>query len=177
MNIRLVSISSIDDAEEVVRLLSTNRFPFHVVEEPTEADARTRVTSGGFSEPENLAFWIVAGGQRVGFINFQEISDGAPMIDLRVVESHRGIGVGVAALRLGTSEIFEKLPDVNRIEGNTRADNRAMRQVFEHNGYVKEAHYREGWTVTGSEPKDSVAYAILRRDWQTGVTTPIDWNS
>ncbi|MFF1572287.1 hypothetical protein ACFVWR_06025 [Leifsonia sp. NPDC058292] len=51
-----------------------------------------------------------------------------------------------------------------------------MRAVFSRNGYVKEAHYRDGWPV-GDGFADSVAYAMLRRDWEAGAMTPVRWES
>ncbi len=47
--------------------------------------------------------------------------------------------------------------------------------VFQRCGWLKEAHYREGWPVEGAESVASVAYAILRRDWETGQTTTFIW--
>lgn len=177
VSVRLIPIDPNSDSEDLVRFLTSNRFPFHVVEEPDAADARARVASGLFSRPENAAYWIESDGARVGFLNFQELLDGTPMIDMRLEEQRRGQGIGTLALGMGTSQIFAEHPAINRIEGNTRADNRAMRKVFGENRYVKEAHYRDGWTVTGAEPVDSVAYAIIRRDWVTGSITPVDWNA
>ena len=66
--------------------------------------------------------------------------------------------------------------NVNRFEGQTREDNVAMRAVFLKSGWVKEAHYREGWPVDGGTPVASVAYAILRRDWENGTLTPVPWD-
>ena len=51
-----------------------------------------------------------------------------------------------------------------------------MRKTFMRAGFVKEAHYREAWPVENGPPLASVAYSILRRDWQTGRTTPVEWN-
>jgi RimJ/RimL family protein N-acetyltransferase len=65
---------------------------------------------------------------------------------------------------------------LRRFEGQTREDNIAMRKVFVRSGWVKEAHYRQAWPVDGSEPKASIAYGILRCDWETGTTTPVDWD-
>lgn len=177
MTVRLIPIDPDSDSEDLVRFLASNRFPFHVVEEPDEAEALARVASGVFSQPENAAYWIETDGVRVGFLNFQELSDGTPMIDMRIEEQRRGQGIGTLALGMGTSEIFAGHPSINRIEGNTRADNGAMRKVFEENRYVKEAHYREGWAVAGAEPADSVGYAIIRRDWVAGSITPVDWGA
>ena len=58
---------------------------------------------------------------------------------------------------------------------HTREDNLAMRKTFLRCGWLKEAHYRESWPVEGGEPVASVAYAILRRDWQTGTVTRFEW--
>lgn len=177
VSVRLIQIDPDSDSEDIVGFLTSNRFPFHVVEEPNEADSVARVAAGGFSMPENAAYWIDRDGERVGFLHFQELSDGTPMIDMRIEQQRRGQGIGAVALGLGTSRIFTEHPSINRIEGNTRADNIAMRKVFGKNHYVKEAHYRDGWTVAGAEPVDSVAYAIIRRDWVTGSITPVDWNA
>ena len=72
--------------------------------------------------------------------------------------------------------MFETYPGLRRFEGQTREDNVAMRTVFVRSGWAKEAHYRQAWPVEGSEPKASIAYGILRRDWQTGTVTPVDWD-
>lgn len=177
MNVQLVPIDPDGDIEDLVRFLASNRFPFHVVEEPTETDARDRVASGVFSQPDNAAYWIERDATRVGFLSFQELPDGTPMIDMRLAEGHRGQGIATLALGMGTSQIFAGHPSINRIEGNTRADNGAMRKVFEQNYYVKEAHYRDGWTVAGAAPVDSVAYGIIRQDWMMGSITPVDWSA
>lgn len=67
------------------------------------------------------------------------------------------------------------MPDVNRFEGQTREDNTAMRKTFLRCGWLKEAHYREGWPVDGGKPVASVAYSIIRHDWETGQTTTFMW--
>lgn len=67
------------------------------------------------------------------------------------------------------------MPPVNRFEGQTREDNIAMRKIFLRCGFLKEAHYREAWPVLAGAALASVAYAILRRDWETGTTTGFTW--
>ncbi|MEC5168635.1 hypothetical protein RCH11_001094 [Glaciihabitans sp. GrIS 2.15] len=49
-----------------------------------------------------------------------------------------------------------------------------MRRTFQPAGFVTEAHYREAWPADGGAVFGSVAYAILRHDWQSGTTTPVD---
>ncbi|MBO1739548.1 GNAT family N-acetyltransferase [Leifsonia sp. TF02-11] len=180
MTITLSRVDPEADAAELIAFLSSNRFPFHSSVHPTRDDVSRRVERGDFSGPANEAYWIEDAsfqGGRVGLIVFEEITDGTPLIDLRIAEAHRGRGLGGAALRLATATVFRAHPELNRIEGNTRIDNAAMRRVFEAAGYVKEAHYREGWPVAGQPPLDAVSYAILRRDWAEGTVTPVPWET
>lgn len=100
---------------------------------------------------------------------------GNPVFDLRLAEEFRGRGLGVPILRELTALVFSRFPMINRFEGQTREDNIAMRKVMLRAGFVKEAHYRDGWPVEDAAPKASVAYAILRRDWQNGTTTTFVW--
>ena len=50
--------------------------------------------------------------------------------DLRIAEGHRGAGIGTAAVRWLSGQVFEGWPGVRRIEAQTRRDNRAMRAVL-----------------------------------------------
>lgn len=67
------------------------------------------------------------------------------------------------------------MPEANRFAGQTREDNIAMRKTLLRAGFLKEAHYREGWPADGGALFASVAYAILRRDWESGDTTSFVW--
>jgi RimJ/RimL family protein N-acetyltransferase len=78
-------------------------------------------------------------------------------------------------LRAATDLVFGTMPAVNRFEGQTREDNVPMRRAFVRCGWLKEAHYREGWPVEGGPPVASVVYGILRRDWEAGTVTPLVW--
>ncbi|WP_025159147.1 GNAT family N-acetyltransferase [Leifsonia aquatica] len=176
MNVSLRPVDTRTQRDALIAFLSSNRFPFHGSPAPTAAEAAARVDRGDFGPPDNIALWIDEDDiDRVGVIVFEEIAHGTPLIDLRIAERHRGRGIGVAALRAATTAIFAAHPDLNRIEGNTRSDNTAMRLVFDRAGYVKESHYREAWPVAEGTPMDSIGYAILRRDWESGTTTPVDW--
>lgn len=50
-----------------------------------------------------------------------------------------------------------------------------MRRVMEKCGWVQEACYRESWPAADGTSRSSIAYAILRRDWARGITTPLNW--
>ncbi|MEO8749617.1 GNAT family protein [Dermatophilaceae bacterium Sec6.4] len=164
------------DREPLVTFLTSNEFPFHVGVRRTAAEVGRAIDAGAYRDGDNDSYWVEHEQLgRVGLLRFEELSDGNPMFDLRLAESMRGRGLGAEALRAATAHIFTSMPDVHRFEGQTREDNIAMRRTFLRCGFLKEAHYRQGWPVTGGAPVASVAYAILRGDWQTGVTTPFTW--
>ena len=173
--LRLEGVRRPDDDDALVEFLSSNEWPFHMRLRPTQADARKRLEEGQYDPPENAAFWVVLDDRRIGFAALEDLEDDAPLFDLRLAADARGRGLGVRVLHMLAAEVFERYPKVRRFEGQTREDNVAMRNTFLRAGWVKEAHYREGWPVEGSEPLASVAYAILRRDWETGMTTPVPW--
>jgi RimJ/RimL family protein N-acetyltransferase len=79
-----------------------------------------------------------------------------------------------AAVRWLTEYLFTELPEIKRIEGHTRSDNVAMQRVFARCGYVREAHHRQAWNNSDGTVHDSYGYAILRQDWLTGDSTPVD---
>jgi RimJ/RimL family protein N-acetyltransferase len=108
-------------------------------------------------------FWITVDGSRAGVVRLYDL-DGGPMFDLRLRAAYRGRGIGTAAVGWLTEWVFAERPGEHRVEGTTRADNAAMRRVFERCGYTHEATYRQGWPVPGGEPMDAIGYAILRTD-------------
>lgn len=101
--------------------------------------------------------------------------DESPMFDLRLAESQRGQGIGVKVLRALCDVVFESMPNVLRIEGQTREDNIAMRKTFVRSGFLKEAHYRMGWPTADGQRMASIAYSILRDDWSSGTVTGFEW--
>ena len=50
-----------------------------------------------------------------------------------------------------------------------------MRRVLVKCGFAKEAHYRQEWPSESGPRYDSIGYAILRDDWASGATTPVNW--
>ena len=83
----------------------------------------------------------VADGEKAGLVRLQDLTEDTPMFDLRVRASWRGRGLGKAAVNRLTDYLFTEFPEVMRIEGTTRQDNRAMRAIFLKCGYAKESHY------------------------------------
>lgn len=165
------------EAQELIDFMTAHPWPYHVNSHPTVEQIRQAIGAGAYRDDENDSYWIVHRTLgRVGFVRLEDLEDPTPLFDLRLAEEHRGRGFGKDILLSITDWVFENNPQFARFEGQTREDNLPMRKTFVRAGWVKEAHYREGWPVAGGEAVASVAYAILRRDWETGVTTPVPWD-
>ena len=177
MPITLTRIDPVaQDHDALVDFMTRNEFPFHVNHRQTRAFVEKSIMHGAFRDEDNESFWIDhAEHGRIGFFRLEDLSEDSPLFDLRIDGPFRGRGLGTDVLRAATRHVFTTLPEVNRFEGQTREDNAAMRKIFLRCGWVKEAHYRESWPVDGARAIASVAYAILRRDWETGRTTTFVW--
>jgi RimJ/RimL family protein N-acetyltransferase len=177
MPINLVRLDPVDDDHEaLVDFMTRNEFIFHGNPRLAVEAVESAIADGVYRSEDNDSFWVdhVAHG-RIGFLRLEDLRDPTPMFDLRLDEGFRGRGLGIDAVQAATQHVFTTLPDVHRFEGQTREDNIAMRKTFLRCGWVKEAHYREGWPVEGGRPVASVAYSILRRDWETGRATTFVW--
>lgn len=163
------------DRDALIDFLTSNVFPFHMTTRPSREQAAHAIDDGDWDGDEHRAYWVHLDGQRLGTVRLDDLEDPTPVLDLRLAEEHRGRGHGRAVLDAVTELVFRTMPGVNRFEGQTREDNIAMRRVFLRAGWIKEAHYREGWPVENGTPLASVAYAILRRDWETGEVTSFEW--
>lgn len=164
------------DHDALVDFMTRNEFPFHVRSHPRAEDIEALISKGAYRDEDNDSFWIDHGELgRLGFLRLEDLSDEDPLFDLRLDAPFRGRGLGVQVLRAVADHVFRTMPSVHRFEGQTREDNIAMRRTFLRCGWVKEAHYREGWPVDGGAPLASVAYSILRRDWESGLTTTFVW--
>jgi RimJ/RimL family protein N-acetyltransferase len=164
------------DRQAVVDFLTAHEWPFHVRRRPTADTVTAAIEDGAFDDEDHATFWLVEGGVRVGLAVLEDLTDDTPLFDLRLATHARGRGLGLAALRALTEHVFATRPQTGRFEGQTRADNAAMRQVFRRAGFVKEAHYREAWPAEDGRLLASVGYGVLRRDWESRTVTPVTWD-
>lgn len=170
------------DAPELVAFLTENSFPFHVNSHSTLEQSEKRVSEGRFWNDDSQGYWVdsVSDGvtTRIGIVSLEDLEDiesgGSPVFDLRLHELFRGLGYGKSVLKSLSRFVFEKFPELTRFEGQTREDNVAMRKAFIAAGFVKEAYYRRSWPVLDAEPMASIAYGLLRDDWENGTVTQID---
>jgi RimJ/RimL family protein N-acetyltransferase len=167
------------ESELLAKLLSSQAWPFHVRAVVSFDEAMKAIKEGHFSGEENQTFWIVNNeSEKMGVLKLFEmddLEDGSPLFDLRILNVFQGQGLGQAAVTWLTEYIFTNYPP-NRIEGTTRADNLSMRKVFQKCGYAKEGHYRQSWPAANGKLIDTVRYAILKKDWQSGEQTIVNWN-
>lgn len=163
------------DTTQVVEFLCSNTFPFHTQPTAQAAEVRAGVEEGRWWNEETQGYWIFQNDQLLGMAALEDLCDPTPLFDLRLDQNHRGRGLGVVVLKALTDFVFGSMPQVLRFEGQTREDNIGMRKTFLRAGFLKEAHYRLGWPTGEGKYVASLAYAILRQDWESGSVTPLVW--
>lgn len=163
-----------DEASLLIDFISGETWTYFVNTNPSREKVQGWIDEGMYAEPENVVFWIMLDGRRVGIIRAHDLPKW-PGLDFRISAAYRGRGIGIEALRWVTAHLFERYPEITRLEGQTRQDNAAMRAVFRRGGYVKEAHYRTSWPTEDGTRVDGIGYAMLREDWEHGTTTPVNW--
>jgi RimJ/RimL family protein N-acetyltransferase len=164
----------------LVEWLSTSTWPFHGNSNLSPEKVEKMIVDGVFDGTNHQTFWIVAEkGMPVGYVrlfDLDDIGDGTPLFDVRLKPESRGRGIGYEAVRWLLDYMFEKWPELHRIEGTTRQDNIAMRRVFQKCNFVKEGHLRKAWKTTPGLYYDAILYGILRDDWLAGKAGLVDWH-
>ncbi len=137
------------------------------------------IAAGDYGSGNDLTYFVVAEGNDAGLVRLEDVAgDGVdPALDVRIGERWRRRGLGIAAVRFITGELFQRYADRWRIEGQTRRDNIAMRRTFVAAGWVKEAVYRQAWPPSADGVRlDGLGYAILRGDWDSGEVSAPDFS-
>ncbi|MCC3291928.1 MULTISPECIES: GNAT family N-acetyltransferase [unclassified Arthrobacter] len=174
MDVMFLPFSDKDEGE-LVRFLTTNSFPYHRIKAPSEGLVRRLLIEGRFDGDGVSTFWVFGDNHRMGLVILEELGTSTPVLDLRLVEKFRGRGNGVPVLQALTGMVFDDYPEAHRFAGRTSEDNIAMRKTLLRSGFVKEAHYREDWPLEDGRRVATVVYAILRRDWEQGTVTAVNW--
>lgn len=167
------------DSDDLANLIASQTWPFHVHSNVSKEQILESIQEGNYTGASNQTFWIISNkSERIGIIKLfemEDLEDGTPLFDLRILNQFQGKEIGKSAVKWLTKYLFEGWSSLNRIEGTTRIDNIAMRKIFQSCGYLKEGHYRNSWPAENGIFKDTVRYAILRNDWQSGNSTPVNW--
>ncbi len=164
-----------EDTEVLVAWLSSDTWPFHGNANPTEATVRELLAERDQDE-KGIAAWVTLDeAVRIGRVVIEDLEDLTAVASFRIRSAYRGRGIGLHMVRWAADATFREYPDVQRLEGQTRADNVAMQRVFRRAGWIPEAYYRRSWPDGEGTLHDSIGYAILRLDWESGTTTPVPW--
>ncbi|MEJ5913950.1 GNAT family N-acetyltransferase [Pseudokineococcus sp. 1T1Z-3] len=164
------------DVDLLTDFLTAAPWPFHVRSRSTAEDVRRSVDEGRWSGATTSSWWVLVGVVRAGLLRLDDVGDGTPLFDLRVDAGHRGRGVGTAAVRWAAEHLFTREPGLTRVEATTRVDNAAMRRVLGRCGFVQESQWRASWPDDAGGVHDGVGDGLLRTDWLSGTTTPVDWS-
>lgn len=169
------------DKELIIKILLENQWTFHGKTNMSRAECELLFEKGYFSKNDVKTFIIQTENKAIGFVRIFDLdedrnSDDIPLFDIRINQKQRNKGAGKYAVRAIVSYIFKNYPNKNRIEATTRIDNTAMRKVLLHCGFVKEAHYRASWKSDSGALFDTIGYGILRKDWETGKVSPLNWD-
>ena len=129
--------------QDLVQLLTTETWPYHGTEKPTEEAIQTSILQGNYTNEGTKTFLIQDENQTViGMFRLFDLEDPTCLFDLRLKHQARGQKRGAHAVKWLTEYAFTNYPHLIRIEGHTRHDNLAMRKTFHNSGYVKEANHR-----------------------------------
>lgn len=164
------------DHQRLVKFMTSSEWPYHAGGQRTHDEYRS-VVDGWLQSSGTELWWLHVDDATCGLLRIFDIDDGTPLFDLRIQGSHRGRGIGTAAVHWVTHHVFDEHQTVARFEATTRVDNEAMRRALHRNRWVKESHWRSAWPTSTGEMVDGVGYGILRSDWSSGTTTPVAWDS
>lgn len=109
---------------------------------------------------------ICIDGRSVGFVSVYPWSgDDRCKADVgyAVAREHWGKGIATRALRMAIPQVFERFPDVVRLQAFVGVENRASQRVVEKVGFQKEGTLRKYCYVKG-EIKDLIVYSFLSSD-------------
>lgn len=182
MDIKIIKPESISDKE--IKLLEdvlcSQRWEYHSSPVVTNEDIKHNVESGYYSGVDKALFFIYVDNQIAGVMRLFDLGDDfeddeTPLFDIRIKSEFRKKAIGEYAVRYLIKYVFENYPNKWRFEGTTRADNLAMRRLFEKCGFVKEAHYRKAWPDENGNKFDCTGYGILREDWESGTITTVNF--
>jgi RimJ/RimL family protein N-acetyltransferase len=152
------------ELDALVIFLSGHTWPYHVTTRLSYSDARSLIVS---DSSKQLLYWIIDNSNTVGLLrvlDIEDVFDGAPMLDVRIAEKHRGEGIGTEAVRWIVRTMFHEFEALHRIEASTREDNISMQRILAKAGFLLEGRLRRSWKLSDGGWADTLVYGILRQD-------------
>ncbi len=90
-----------------------------------------------------------------------------PAFGIALLPPFRGLGHGTVAQRLIIDYLFERQPDLHRVQSDTAADNLAERRTLAKIGMVEEGVVRNAEFRDGGF-HDHILFSVLRSEWEAG---------
>lgn len=175
MNLSFIEFE--DEIDDLITFLTSNTWEFHGDSNPTSEKITKDYKNNFYNGESSKMFWIQLDDDiKIGVLRIFDLQDSTPLFDIRISSAYRGKGIGVIAIQWMINYIFTQYEEIIRIEGYTRQDNYAMRTVFHHCNFVKEAYHRKAWKDKNGNFFAAIGYSILRDDWANNETTIIKWD-
>lgn len=166
-----------DKIDDLVNFLTSDTWEFHGIPNLDPEKIRESYENNVYTGDDCKTFWVISNEDtKVAMVRIYDLQDGTPLFDIRILSKYKGMGIGTSTINWLIDYLFNNFSNIERIEGNTRQDNYAMRCVFHKCAFVKEAHYRKAWEGRNGKLYDAIGYGITREDWKSGQITPVDWN-
>jgi ribosomal-protein-serine acetyltransferase len=160
-------------AEELFRLVDENRAHLrgwlHWVDATTSAEDIRNYVRGmllKMAEEKEYGFAILFQGELVGAIGLHLVQEAREAeVGYWLSEKAQGRGIVTRATRALVRFSFEDL-GVNRVVIHCASDNARSQAVPERLGFSLEGSLREREVVPGRDPRDQMAYSLLRSEWE-----------
>ena len=161
-------------ADEIFRVADENRDHLRPwmpwidgTKSPDDTRAYLRTTLANLAEGRQYGFEILERGAIVGAIDIRIVAESLEgEIGYWLAEDAQGRGIVTRATETLVRFGFHDL-GLNRIVILCAVDNVRSRAVPERLGFAQEGLHRERDVHPGREPKDQVAYALLRSGWDS----------
>lgn len=166
-----------DEIDDLIEFLTSDTWEFYGTPNLKPERIRASYENQYYTGDDCKTFWVILDNDtKVGMIRIYDLQDGDPLFYIRILSKYKGMGIGTVTVKWLVDYVFNNFSDKERIEANTRQDNYVMRCVFHKCGFLKEAHHRKAWVGQDGIPYDAIGYGITKEDWQSGKTTPVNWN-
>lgn len=166
-----------DEVDTLVEFLISDTWEFYGTPNLKPERIRENYKNNYYNGEDCKTFWIILNdNEKVGMLRMYDLQDRTSLFDIRINSKYKNMGIGTIAVKWLTDYVFSNYADMDRIEGNTRQDNYGMRCVLHKCGYVKEAHYRNGWPCSDGKIYDAMGYSIIKEDWKEKKVTNFTWD-
>ncbi len=123
-------------------------------------------TIARYGRPPRCDVGVAVDGRLVGSVAFRQVWVDPPALDVGWVihPDYAGRGLVREALAALITTLFERFPDMSRVESRVRASDTNGVRMLEGFGFVREGVLRQGAGNQG----DAAIFGVLRSEWTPG---------